>query len=367
MILWILFGSTAFLYFLLIFLLIIGYLKNPSIKDFDCDSKVNISIILPFHNEEKNLDRCLLSILNQQSTNASFEVIAVNDHSSDSSVSIVGQFVSQCFPISLVHTQQKGKKQALLAGVNQAKGELIITVDADCIYPSGWLQTMAAYYHKYQPVMMIGPVKIAPVKSWFHQFQFVDLMSLSGSGAGAAGLAHPILCNGANLAFLKSVFQSLDNPLNLDYLSGDDVFLLHKIKKAFPNRILFVNHPSAVAETKPAGSLINFFKQRSRWASKTPGYTDKDSLVVAALVGSTSILTALGWMFSFFSLNLIFAWLILYLVKLFVDGLFLFQLSALFGNRNKLLWLPVFSFLFTFYVTAVICAYPFQAWNKKWK
>lgn len=354
-------------YFTLVLLLITGFKKTRKVLTNNEDLNVTISVILPFFNEEENLGTCLGSIVAQKCKNTVFEIIAVNDKSTDGSVSVVEKLILQGYPVQLIQSGQKGKKQALLTGINLAKGELIITVDADCYYPPGWLQAFTRCYRTYKPVLMIGPVKMDSPRTWFEQFQFIDFMSLVGSGAGAAGLGRPILCNGANLAFSRSAFQALDNPLNLAYLSGDDVFLLHKMKRVYPGGIRFINHRDAVAETKPARNFLHFFHQRSRWASKTPGYSDFDSLAVAALVGLTSVVLALGWTVGFFNHQLLVAWLALYLIKLGTDGLFLYQLASLFGNRKTLLWLPVFEFLFAFYVTSVICVYPLRGKIKKWK
>jgi poly-beta-1,6-N-acetyl-D-glucosamine synthase len=77
------------------------------------------------------------------------------------------------------------------------------------------------------------------------------------------------MCNGANLAFRKSAFEAVDGYSgNLDVPSGDDEFLMRKIKKTFPQGVIFIPFEDAVVRTVPKESVAAFFAQRIRWAGK---------------------------------------------------------------------------------------------------
>jgi len=266
----------------------------------------------------------------------------------------------------LLHNPHKGKKRALLHGIQCAAGELIITIDADAYYPPLWLQTMVDSYRQSNAKLLIGPIKIGWTNNLFQQFQQIDFMSLVGSGAGAAGLNRPIMCNGANLAFDKEAFLQLSDPYRLKYLSGDDVFLLHAMKRRFPKNIHFVEDVAAIAETKPVKSCNQFFKQRRRWAGKTGGYSDSDSLVVAGLIAITALLVAGGACLVCIVPSLLPFWLVLYTSKLLVDSFFLWRVSGFLGGRKLLVWMPIFEFLFCFYVSMILLTFPLSKSNKTW-
>ena len=114
----------------------------------------------------------------------------------------------------------------------KAKNEWIITLDADVLPAENWLLNIVAYQEKCPSDLLICPVKIADSGTFFGQFQQFEFATLIASGAGAAKIGIPILCNGANLAFRKSQWLKNEHKLHFDEVSGDDVYLLQSVKKS---------------------------------------------------------------------------------------------------------------------------------------
>lgn len=321
-----------------------------------------VSAVVPFHNEEDTIQSTLESILSQQ-TNADFEVIAIDDHSTDGSHSVVSAMLAANPRLRLIEANDRGKKNALSEAIAAAQFNAIITADADCSYPQGWLDAMAATFSHEKCALLAAPVVLSPVSSWFQKFQFADFASLVGSGISAAGCGRPIMCNGANLMFDRLEYNKLTDPLNTKIASGDDVFLLHKMKAA-GTKISFTAQPETIATTRPAPSVGAFLRQRMRWGGKATGYTDADSLIVAALVTLESVLLCIG----IAALPLL--WkpaIILYLTKLIADTLLLTAVCKQFGNRRLLWWMPVFEFVVALYTIVVAAAAVFGIGKKKWK
>ena len=77
-------------------------------------------------------------------------------------------------------------------------------------------------------------------KGIFQQLQSLEFLSLIGSGAAAIARGKSIFCNGANLAYRKSIFLEL-NAFDNNTVSGDDVFLMHHIKQKYAGGIAFAS------------------------------------------------------------------------------------------------------------------------------
>ena len=357
----IVFLAVSLAYAILIISIYFGF-KKIARQPRHSGANLAVSVIVPFHNEEGTIQHTLESILSQQ-TEADFEVIAINDHSTDNSHGVVSAMLASNPRLRLIESNGNGKKNALAEAVAAARHNAIITTDADCTYPQGWLNAMAATFSHEKCALLAAPVIIAPTDNWFRKFQFADFASLVGSGIGAAGIGRPIMCNGANLMFDRLEYNKLTDPLNSKTASGDDVFLLHKMKAAGV-KISFTAQPKTIATTRPAPSVGAFLRQRMRWGGKATGYTDADSLVVAAVVAAESVLLCVG----IAALPLL--WkpaLALYLTKLFADTLLLAAVCKRFGNRRILWWMPVFEFVVALYTIVVAAAAVFGIGKKKWK
>ena len=91
---------------------------------------IKISVIIPIFNGEKYLARCLRSIINQSMPQHEYEVIMIDDGSSDDTSKIVKSF-EQSNIIYLANTTNKGLPYTLNRGICQSKGEFIVRLDAD--------------------------------------------------------------------------------------------------------------------------------------------------------------------------------------------------------------------------------------------
>jgi poly-beta-1,6-N-acetyl-D-glucosamine synthase len=224
-----------------------------------------ISVVIPFRNEQGNIQAILNDLRAQDYSN--YEVILVNDHSTDESVSIAERH--RFANVSIVENRQVGKKGALATGIALAHGEIIATTDCDCRVGPLWLESIRKTICDTKLNLVFGAVFIDPKSSVFETLQSVEFASLIGSGAATAGLGFPTMCNGANLAFRKEAFHTVGGYRGNEHIaSGDDEFLLRKILATFPESVGFIPYKEAAVRTRPAKSLGSFFNQRLRWAGK---------------------------------------------------------------------------------------------------
>ena len=146
----------------------------------------SISVIIPARNEEENIGECLESILNQRYPKKLFEVIVVDDHSTDKTSDIINKFCGENIHLISLNdfTNNQAinsyKKKAIEIGISKASGDLIVCTDADCIANPQWLQTIASFYEKTKAAFIAAPVSYKKEKGFFKIFQSLDFMTLQG-------------------------------------------------------------------------------------------------------------------------------------------------------------------------------------------
>lgn len=278
------------------------------------------TVLVPARNEENNIVACLQSILNQNFSKEHFEIIVIDDHSEDETIKMVENLNSpQISVIKLSdYPEIKGqhyKKTAINLGIEKAKGDLIITTDADCLASHDWLQLLVSFYEKKNAKFIAAPVNFHHEKNTFERFQsldYVGMMGVTGAGIFSKKLS---LCNGANLAYDKKSFLSVYGFGGIDKIaSGDDVLLLEKFQKAFPDDIYFLKNSLVAIHTTAKPTLQSFINQRLRWAAKTSHYQNKNTVLLQTWVGAFSF----GIVFSLFLIP----FLGIFAVRLFVYAIF---------------------------------------------
>ncbi|MDO9153447.1 MAG: glycosyltransferase [Paludibacter sp.] len=305
-----------------------------------------ISVVIACRNEVKNLPN-LFSALQLQ-TYHNFELIIVNDHSTDGTQAMIESNFAFFKNISVIQSKKYGKKNAIAEGIHKACGELIITTDADCVPAPAWIETIVNFYGNSKADMIICPVKITENKSLFSKLQALEFTSLIASGAGAAGAGMPIMCNAANLAFTKKAWLESQKDLHYEEHSGDDIFLLLSIKKR-KGKILFLKTQNALVYTQPSLSLKAFFKQRRRWAGKSKFYTDWQIIIVASIVFGISILQVFFLFLSFFYIHFFPQYLIILVAKFVTDCLFLNYVNSFFHLKHVFKNSLIISLIYPFY------------------
>ncbi len=306
-----------------------------------------ISVIVPFRNEEENLPSLLLALSAQ--TYPYLEIILVNDHSTDSSSDIVKKFQQNIPFLKLVDAKGEGKKNALKEGIARSTGDFIVCTDADCIPGNDWIKTIASYQAEHYCDMLICPVKIADGQSVFQKLQALEFTTLIASGAGAAGIKKPIMCNGANLGFSRLAWERSVDELKENEPSGDDMFLMMSIKKR-NGRIHFLKKEEAIVETVACETIPEFINQRKRWVSKSKSYSDFQVMAVGLEVMIVNLLI-LGYLSYGFIYPIAFkAAILIWLVKTLSDMLFLSKTLDFFGQKSLILLMPLFSVLYPLYV-----------------
>ena len=327
--------------------------------------KTFISILIPVRNEEENISECLESVLKLDYPKELFEIIIIDDHSTDKTNSIAEKFLRQNSSVSIIENNGIGKKSALTCGVKKAKGKLIVTTDGDCMVPENWLRSIAEVFENENPVFIAGPVTCRKENNFLQQLLQMEQICLQIISAGSMMMNIPMMCSGANLAYTKEFFLQVNGYEKDEFASGDDMMLMVKAKKMFPGKLRFIKSKNAIVKTRSAKSLKEAVQQRSRWISKFSGYKSFVISFVGILVFlCNAAIFSLGAL-SIFENSLLMAFIFALVGKMVVD-LLLLSLSVPFFREPRLLLLAPIGEIF-YPLLAVFSVIARGTGSYKWK
>lgn len=270
---------------LVLMLLIINYvvlygvlLKNnghqsQSAKD---NTSLFVSIVIPFRNEAQNLNSLFQSIECLNYPKSHFEVILINDHSTDDSLKIAKQRMAESDVkfILLELEEKEGKKNALETGFRVSIGEILIQTDADVVIQEEWISEHVKGHQCQDAFLLCGSVHLTTKNSIFHRLQQMEFNALMMSTKITINAHLPVMCNAANMSFKREVINSVfDSYAKIKSSSGDDVFLMHEIAQKYgAKKIHYLDSLESVVFIKATNSLRDFVNQRSRWVKKSREY-----------------------------------------------------------------------------------------------
>ena len=293
-----------------------------------------VTVVIAARNEEKNLPACIASILHNYPAEL-LEIIIVDDHSDDDSRSIVASYNDRGVR-SLSLQDKTGKKAAIDLGVRSARGTLIMTTDADCVVPKNWIDHVISYYQDTQASVIAGPVKFSYKNSFLEKFQALDFMGMMAVTQAGIFSKKWFMANGANLAYTKDAFLSINGYAdNNNFASGDDMFLIQKVAQSKPECIYFLHSNKACVETPSESTLNKFIKQRIRWGTKNSAFKDWGMLYVLGSVFLFCLSIITNLYFSLFLGKTFFIIMLLQVVvKTVTDFFYLKKLSLYFSKAN---------------------------------
>ena len=329
-------------------------------EDIELDyKKKKVSVIIAARNEEKNIPFLLTSLMNQTYPKELFEVIVVDDDSSDRTAEVVLQFKEKWDNIHLVKTENRQqvtspKKNALSHGINASSGDIIICTDADCVVGKFWIESIVSYFN--EDTQMVCGFSRTRINDWnkaalSQKFEYFDFLVMMFAAAGAISSKKYFSCTGQNLAYKRKAFESVGGFEKIKhFVSGDDVNLMQLFRHQNFN-IRFAFSPHSFVLTKPIEKLVQLLNQRSRWASNMKWQIMMNPEFFIYLM-SVFFLAFLPVVLFFFNWKIGVGILIL---KALTDFLFIKEGSKIFPNEEKLMkffpfWFilqPVYIFLVT--------------------
>lgn len=179
-----------FTYSFFIIFIITGLFKHTVSKISSSKELPLVSVVIAARNEEKNLPYLIQDLINQEYPLGKLEIIFVNDRSTDLTGSILEEASDNYSFIKNIKIEVKSevmtpKKNALTKGIEQAKGEVIISTDADCRVGKLWVSSMT-YDVITNDSISIGFSSVKG-QNFFDQIQKIDFLGIITANAGASG------------------------------------------------------------------------------------------------------------------------------------------------------------------------------------
>ena len=326
---------------------------------YNADRMKSVSVVIPCKNEAQNLTQLLTLLVNRGA-----EIIVVDDHSDDDTFASAESLI-----VKAIKNHGRGKKAAIKSGIDSAEGEIILTLDADIIISENWLQLAIQEIQQQSAACYIIPVLIKPLAfrpfkllgNLIEIFDGIDMLGLANTTRAFASIQHPIMANGAALAFTKDLYDGAEAHLRTDIASGDDTFL---VQYAAMNKqpVVYFHNPDLQVSVRSERNLGRFLKQRIRWGQKTSAYPSWRAKGLAWLIFLTNLVT----------IPLLYQGLIAFerwaLMALFcrfaIDLIFLISGVVRYRKWQLLLWYGMLLF-YPFYI--VITALAGFVYRPKWK
>lgn len=308
---------------------------------------LSFSIVVAAKNEENNIEKLIDALKNLSYPEDKFEVIIVDDNSTDSTFERVEKSIKNNTNFYLIPVKEKelsAKKGALQIGIKKAKNPFIIITDADCIPQKNWLKF---YSQKFSEGfdMLFGAAPFQWENKFVSKVSCFENLRCAILSFSAALLGLPYSAAARNFGFSKSAFQKIGGYENTtETLSGDDDLL---IREAVKNnlKVGVIGDKEAFVFSKSKSNFKDYLKQKKRHTKTSFYYLPKQILFLSVwhLIN----------LFFFFSPILIFLtplFLILFFIKIFLDILIVNSFQGYLNYKFSIYEIIFFQFIYELFL-----------------
>jgi cellulose synthase/poly-beta-1,6-N-acetylglucosamine synthase-like glycosyltransferase len=270
-------------------------------REPDVAGRPSISVVLPAHDEERDLPGTLASLCAQRYP-GEVEFVVVDDRSTDRTPEIIADAAARDPRVRPVRVDAPDRRlspkvNAVAHGIAASRGEIIVTTDADCRYPEGWLEGMASHFGP-GVTMVVGYVETTrrgAVSRFLHAFETIDWLSLMIVSRSLTRFGWKFASSANNQAYRREAFEAAGGfGASGRAPSGDEDLLTQRLGRLPGARIVFASRPETRVLTHAVASWSELFRQRRRWVSRYhhPMHYHPGFLVSIALLGFQSIALA---------------------------------------------------------------------------
>ena len=341
--------------------LCLAYISRLAVRSWyaDIDQPIldtdlpGVSILIIARDEADHISSCLQSIVANDYPNDRYEVILVDDHSTDGTLSIAkGLGISKLITVSLADFDLSAfghsyKKAARYIGSQHASFEWILQSDADVICGRHWIRSMTA--RSLAGDIICGPIHILPGERLLGLWQSWD--NIASQVMTYLGIITKswYSANGANLMYKKELYTHFNEDHGRHLASGDDIFLVSwAAKHAYD--IDYCRHQEAIVKTYHLKKWRDLISQRLRWATKTKAYWSSGLGLLMVLLGIGQVLLWVLLPLLFWQApGYISLWIGLMIARMIIDYYLLSSSARFFGMQYALLLSPILSLMQQWY------------------
>lgn len=243
--------------------------------------KIPISIIICAKNEEENVKKLVPLLLAQDYPD--FEIVLINDASSDNTLELFETYEKQYSNIKLVNVINNeafwgNKKYALTLGIKAARYEYLLFIDADC-YPvsKDWITSMSLNFTQTKTIVL-GYGAYEKIKgSFLNKLIRFETMLTAVQYFSWTKAGKPYMGVGRNLAYKREEFFKTNGFINhMKVRSGDDDLFINEASTSKNTAICF--NPNSFTYSEPKKTFSEWFRQKRRHTSTAEYYKYFDKL-----------------------------------------------------------------------------------------
>ncbi len=305
--------------------------------------KILVSVIICAKNEAKNLQLFLPSIISQNYQE--FEIVLINDSSSDETLDVMENFAKAHSNIKIVNVKNTeafwaNKKYALTLGIKASKYEYLLFTDADCKPVSEyWIRNMCSHFNEKKSIVL-GYGKHAKIeKSFLNKLVRFETLMTAIQFFSYAKIGLPYMGVGRNLAYTKKDFFNVNGFVNhIKINSGDDDLFINQIANSRNVSICFSE--KSFTESVPKSTFKDWIKQKRRHIS-TAKYYKLEHKILLSLFYFTNLLFWILALVLFISTH---NWpfvVLFFLIRLIIQYLIVDASSKKLNETDLLIWLPI--------------------------
>lgn len=215
------------------------------------------TVVVPVKNGAETIQNCLHSLSNQTIDSEAFEVIVVDDGSSDS-----GPFIAKDYGVKVIHQTSAGPAVARNSGVHSAKSEYILFTDVDCIVPPNWITGLMTPILSESADGSVGRY-ITNQKNWVAR---LIQLQLEERYSRMAQFDQIDFVNTGTAAFRRSVLERSPFDVRFKWPGLEDLELSFRLSSQ-GYRIVYL--PDIKVEHKHPESLVKYLKRRFFYAANS--------------------------------------------------------------------------------------------------
>lgn len=332
--------------FTLYYYLRLALYQEPTQENQNRSHKMNISMIVCYHNERDNVAQSLQSLTSQSYPDIEF--VLVDDKSEDNTLDLLRRFSNEKSLVVENHKSSNGKKMALALGIKEAKHDWLLVTDADCIADNDWVSTMVQHSGDKKIVLGFAPLlrsntligKFARYETYYTALQYLSF-ALAGQ---------PYMGVGRNMMYHRSIFDEAGGfDSHKDLASGDDDLLINYGAK--PNNTGICIDPESFVYSPGKETLKAFIRQKTRHVSSSHRYKTLDKIIlgISSLAQIGLYISAIMLLFSPWNYALV-ALLMYWILMMIIQ----YPICKKLHSMDLWLWFPIYDISMAMYYILMI-------------
>lgn len=304
---------------------------------------VPVSIVICARNESANLNENLRYILEQ--TYKTFEVIVVDDASTDNSLEVLYKLLEHHPKLKIVSIEsspeyQGDKKIAITKGIAAASYEHLLFTDADCKpVSSKWISTMTAHFNETKKIILAYGAYQKIKKSFLNKLIRYETLLSATQFFSYAKMGLPYMGVGRNLGYTKSVFlENKGLSTHMQVRSGDDDLLINAVATKRNTTCCYTKESFTLSS--PKKTLGTWFTQKRRHITTSHYYKPIHQFILGSFYLSQLLFWVLAiiLLFSSFKGQVV---VILILIRFILQYYILGNSASKLNEKDLIIWLPV--------------------------